>query len=216
MECLHGAPTVVVTTKNGKFHLCDNKNPTNCNFFCAEQDRSLFETALAKWRCYGGKQPNCFTHQKPAKMRVVKDESKPSFGRPFFVCGDRQNPCSYWQWGDKADEIRPLCHHGLDCRVRKVKKSGMNQGRLFFCCPNQKEVSCGYFEWKLPDAPTYETPHIEKVGCLYTYPPRYTYMISETGFTFQSEIDNPIDAYAEYTSQLTTSEILDEINNTLT
>ena len=53
------------------------------------------------------------------KMRVVKDIFKPSFGRPFFVCSEKENPCSFWQWGDV---IRPQCYHGVQCSTSKVKK----------------------------------------------------------------------------------------------
>jgi hypothetical protein len=42
---------------------------------------------------------------------------------------------------------KPECHHGLPCVVRKVKKDGLNKGRLFFCCPNDKESTCRFFEW---------------------------------------------------------------------
>ena len=38
------------------------------------------------------------SHQRLAKMRVVKDNTKGNDGRPFFVCSDRKNPCSFWQW----------------------------------------------------------------------------------------------------------------------
>ncbi len=30
--------------------------------------------------------------------------------------------------------------------IRKVKK-GLNKDRKFFCCPNDKENSCKYFDW---------------------------------------------------------------------
>ena len=35
----------------------------------------------------------------------------------------------------------------MDFVTRKVKKEGLNKDRLFFCCPNDKETSCRYFEW---------------------------------------------------------------------
>jgi hypothetical protein len=33
------------------------------------------------------------------------------------------------------------------CATLKVKKEGVNKGRMFFTCPNGKENSCRYFEW---------------------------------------------------------------------
>ena len=56
-------------------------------------------------------------------MLIVKDIFKPSFGRPFFVCSDKEKPCSFWQWGDV---VRPQCYHGVQCSTRKVKKEGAN------------------------------------------------------------------------------------------
>ena len=41
----------------------------------------------------GTPQPKCHERKKLAKMRVVKDIFKPSFGRPFFVCSEKENPC---------------------------------------------------------------------------------------------------------------------------
>ena len=78
-------------------------------------------------------------------MLVVKDIFKPSFGRSFFVCSDKEKPCSFWQWGDG---IRPQCYHGVQCSTRKVKKEGANYGRLFYTCLKGKGDSCGYFEWR--------------------------------------------------------------------
>ena len=33
-----------------------------------------------------------------------------------------------------------------------MKKEGINKDRMFFCCPNDKENSCRFFEWA-PDEP---------------------------------------------------------------
>ena len=114
-------------------------------FTVGRNDCSYFETAIAMWRNSGTPQPNCHEHKKLAKMRVVKDIFKPSFGRPFFVCSEKENPCLFWQWGDV---IRPQCYHGVQCSTRKVKKEGVNQGRLFYACSKGKDDACGYFEWR--------------------------------------------------------------------
>jgi ssDNA-binding Zn-finger/Zn-ribbon topoisomerase 1 len=117
MECLHGLPASTVSTKNGKFWLCNKNNPN-----CPEQDRSLYETAMATWRANGPIHPVCDTHQRLARMKVVKDVSKLNFGRPFFVCCDRENPCNFWQWSDRHELQKPKYGHGLNACVRKVKK----------------------------------------------------------------------------------------------
>ena len=205
MECLHGLPASAVSTKNGKFWLCDKNNPKSCELFCPDQDRSLFETAMSMWRANGPIHPVCDTHQRLARMKVVKDVSKLNFGRPFFVCCDRENPCKFWQWGDRHELPKPKCGHGLNACVRKVKKDGENQGRLFFCCPNDREKSCGFFEWKLDlEHPFNQVhfPHVERVGILQSNPALYTYMVAETGLIFTSARENPHDAYAEYMGEL--------------
>ena len=142
MECLHGKPASYSTTSNGLFFFC-GQTPS-CHFFCSHEDRGHFQNALAAWRDTGCPQPFCHGHKILTKMRVVKDKTKQNVGRPFFVCSSKDNPCTFWQWGD---EVRPNCRHGLPCCTRKVKKDGSNKGRLFHSCPNGKEYSCGYFEW---------------------------------------------------------------------
>ena len=42
---------------------------------------------------------------------------------------------------------------------------------MFYCCPNDKENSCGFFEWK----PQEYSPVVEDVGCLFTHPLQYQY-----------------------------------------
>jgi hypothetical protein len=130
MVCLHGLPASTISTKNGKFWLCNKNNLKSCEFFCPDQDRSLYETAMSMWRANGPIHPVCDTHQRLAKMKVVKDVSKLNFGRPFFVCCDRENPCKFWQWGDRHELPKSKCGHGLNACVRKVKKEGENQGRF--------------------------------------------------------------------------------------
>ncbi|CAB3984781.1 Hypothetical predicted protein, partial [Paramuricea clavata] len=73
MECLHGVPASAVSTKNGKFWFCNKNNQKSCEFFCPEQDRLLFETAMIMWRANGSIHPVCDTHQRLARMKVVKD-----------------------------------------------------------------------------------------------------------------------------------------------
>lgn len=65
--------------------------------------------------------------------------------QPFFVLPEKQNPCSFWQWGDEAI---PNCYH-VFLSVRTVKRDGANQGRLFCACSKGKDDFCGYFESKI-------------------------------------------------------------------
>ena len=88
----------------------------SCNFFCPQNDCGYFETAIAMGRNSGTPQPKCHEHKKLAKIRVVKDILKPSFGRPFFVCSEKENPCSFWQWGDVSDRNATMVYN-----VRRVK-----------------------------------------------------------------------------------------------
>jgi hypothetical protein len=59
----------------------------------------------------------------------------------------KKNPCSFWMWGDVQPPVLPMCRHGFLCVSRKVKKEGVNKGSMFFCCANEKEDSCRFFEW---------------------------------------------------------------------
>jgi hypothetical protein len=107
----------------------------------------MFEKAIDAWRSTNQQQPLCSGHGKLAKMHVVKDLMKESYGRPYFVCSDKRNPCSFWVWGDVQPVMRPSCNHGFPCATLKVKKEGVNKGRMFFTFPNGKENSCRYFKW---------------------------------------------------------------------
>ena len=145
MKCLHGKPAAYSTTSNGSFWFY-GQNPT-CNFFCVEDDGYMYEKAITAWRCTEQPHPRCDEHHKLAKMCVVKDLMKVNYGRPFFVCGEKAKPCSFWMWGDVQPLAKPECRHGLPCAVRMVKKEGLNKDRLFFCCANDKESTCRFFEW---------------------------------------------------------------------
>ena len=83
-------------------------------------------------------------------MHVVKNLLKSNYGRPFFVCSDQANPCSFWIWVDVQHVAKPKCRHGFPCVIHKVKKETINKNRLFFCCA--QEDSCNYFEW-VPEEP---------------------------------------------------------------
>ena len=129
MECLHGKSAASSTTKNGTFWFCGQK--PSCEFFCRDEDCYMYTKAVAAFRGSGSIHPVCPTHQKFARLCMVKDKMKLNYGRPFFVCSERQNPCKFWQWGDVFEGPRPLCQHGMVCCIRKVKKDGPNQNRMF-------------------------------------------------------------------------------------
>ena len=163
MECLQGVPAASVITKNGKFWPCDNKYYKSCELFCPDQDRTLFETALLLWKTNGAPRLVCPVHQEAEKMRVVKNVAKQNFGKPFFVCSNIENPCSFWEWGDRVEIPRPTCQLGLVCRVRKVQKEGNNLGHLFYCCPNNliKKRRVGFLNGNRSKAPT--TTALQKI-----------------------------------------------------
>lgn len=58
------------------------KNPANYNFICSADDGNLFEKGVA--RATNALQPQCYRQQKLAKMRIVKDQMKESYGIPFL------------------------------------------------------------------------------------------------------------------------------------
>ena len=143
MECLHGKPASCSTTRKGSFWFCGQK--PSCEFICTEDEGYAFQKAITAWRNTNVKQPVCDAHRRPAKFRVVKDLQKESYGRPYFTCADRENPCSLSMWADENPVDRPNCYHGQQTAVKRVKKDGPNKGRLFFCCANEKQ--CRYFQW---------------------------------------------------------------------
>ena len=134
---------------------------------------------MASFQASGCPQPVCYAHQRSAKLRVVKDNTKGNGGRPFFVCSDRNNPCSFLQWGDVVESPNV---HGLTCCVRKIKKDRPNQGRLFYCCPNDKENSCGFFEWKTKE----QDLLYDFCDVLFSSPPSYRYTVKSSAETFTS------------------------------
>ena len=115
-------------------HILVLLSKTELRIFCPDQDCYMYTKAMATFRENGCIHPVCPAHQRYAKLCVVKDKMKHSYGRPFFVCSERENPCKFWQWGDIFESPRPLCLHGMVCCERKVKKDGPNQNRLFYCC----------------------------------------------------------------------------------
>ena len=108
------------------------------------------------YKALGNFVPAHDTERHYAKFRVYTGTEghiwwsayKEDIGRPFFVCGknDERNPrgCGYFEWGDKNIVTRPLCEHGMICRV-----DGRPGEWPFFGC-KKKLHPCSYFEWGDP------------------------------------------------------------------
>ena len=79
------------------------------------------------------------------RMRVKTDVESDNFGRPYFVCSKKRDPCRYRTWGDEAIISRPLCEHKKPCHIQKEWKEGPNKGRYFFSCAER--ASCKFFMW---------------------------------------------------------------------
>ena len=204
MECLHGKPASSSTTQNGVFWFCGQK--PSCEFFCPEEDCYMFGKPVASFHKSKCIHPTCYTHGKQVQMRMVKDKMKESYGRPYFVCSNRNNPCSFWQWADVAESPKPICRHDLVCRTSKVKKDGSSRGRLFYCCPKDRENSCGFFEWK----PVENSPRIYNIGCLFSSPGRYQYMVADTDETF-SKTSSKNEAYEEFLHRKSIDELVEDM-----
>ena len=143
---------------------------SSCKFFCLVQDCYIFTKAMSSFRESGCPHPVCHTHQRYAKLCVVKNMLKQSYGRPFFVCSERENPCKFWQLGDIIESPRPLCLHGMVYCERKVRKDGTNQNRPFYICPRVDH--CNFFAWKQQE------PRVINTGIvLFNNPPQYRYKI---------------------------------------
>ena len=54
----------------------------------------------------------------------------------------------YFEWGDEAIVLRPVCEHGKPCQKHKERKKGPNKGRYFFSCDNSRgRGRCKFFKW---------------------------------------------------------------------
>ena len=153
MLCLHGKPAVTSTSENGTFWSCGE--PSSC-FVCSEEEAHLYDKGIKAFLSTKQDRPRCCSiapvaERHYAKFRVYTgterhrwwNDDKKNIGRPFFTCGknDERNPrgCGYFEWGDKNIVTRPICKHGMVCRVK---------GREwpFFGC-TKKDHPCSYFVW---------------------------------------------------------------------
>ena len=166
MLCLHCDKCYATTShKNGTFWYCAHL-ASSCHFKCTKDNAELYSKGVKEFLATKQDRPKCCAIKSTlvtnegsvemphrgrqyAKMKVVTDRKKESYGRPFFVCPIRkQNQrCNYFAWGDQTIFERPLCEHGKPSRLLTVKKEGPNKDRKFFTCDEQKENQCDFFEW---------------------------------------------------------------------
>ena len=140
MKCLHGEPCAHTTTDKGSFWFCNQVRSCNFCSFAPENEAKLFEKAITAWKATNTTQPICHEHGKLTKMCVVKDLLKANYGRPFFVCSNKTNPCSFWTWGDVKPLAKPNCSHNIPCAIRKVKKEGKNKIDCSSIAPKVKKI----------------------------------------------------------------------------
>jgi hypothetical protein len=154
MECLHKLPAGTSETENGRFWFCDRK--PSCHFICSEDEGYIYGITMDKYHETDQPQPVCCDNNL-AKLRVVKDMIKDNYGHPFSVCSKDTNKCEYFEWADEIILSRPRCYHNEVSRRQKVKKSGPNGGKIFFCCPRkQDEGQCKFFQWAEENTPPTE------------------------------------------------------------
>ena len=165
--CLHGEPAGTSVTKNGTLWVC--QQPSSCS----EAKKHLYSRAVERFLSTNQARPKCcgvapgasktalvldsrspyFGRREPspernyAKMKVVTNKERKSFGRPYFVCSKKNDRCSYFQWGDECLIKRPLCNHGKPCEFHTVEREGPNYLRGYFCCPRPKNENCKFSVW---------------------------------------------------------------------
>ena len=145
--CLCRKPTGGTFTENGLCSVC-----SFCHFFCTEEDAFIYDQAVKKFLATKQPQPLCCMGiiRRSAQMKANTNVESDNFGRPFFVCSKKTDPCRYFAWGDQAIIPRPLCEHGKPCTIRKQWKEGPNNGRYFFSCAEPYKPTrgpCKFFRY---------------------------------------------------------------------
>ena len=140
--CLCGKRACGTFTEKGLCTVC-----SWCHFFCTEEDEFIYDQAVKRFLATKQPQPLCcmgVTRTK-AKMKTITDPKDNDFGRPYFVCSKKTDPCMYFEWGDKAIVRRPLCEHGKPCRKKKEWKKESNKVRYTFSCGEPSWRRCNFF-----------------------------------------------------------------------
>ena len=127
-------------------------------FLSTNQDRPRCCAITAADEWFHGNTPTCYclitppTERCYAKFMVYTGKEKhkwwnfdkKNIGRPLFTCGNPHWPdprgCGYEEWGDKRIVPRPICKHGMVCKVKG------KPGLQFFGC-TKKDHPCACFEW---------------------------------------------------------------------
>ncbi|OLQ16852.1 Endonuclease/Exonuclease/phosphatase family protein [Cryptosporidium hominis] len=52
-----------------------------------------------------------------------------------------------FKMNNKISLNHPQCKHGIPCVKKKVTKSGVNKGRLYWSCPKSDQQKCNTFSW---------------------------------------------------------------------
>ena len=153
--CLCGTPVGGTFTENGLCLHC-----SFCHYFCAEEDAFIYDQGVKKFLATKQPQPLCCNVDGIIRvktlMRVETDVESDNFGRPYFVCSKKRDPCRYFTWGDEAIIPRPLCEHGKPCHRQKEWKEGSNKDRYFFSCAESASYipgkgPCKFFKWLEPE-----------------------------------------------------------------
>ena len=165
MLCLHGKPvgSRVQASTYGcrtpvRYDYC--RQPSTCHFEVYSNDRhkDLYYEAVKTFLATNQKLPTCCvettgsTVRNYAKMKVVNDKEKGSFGRPYFVCSKFKNKCNYFEWGDQVIVEKPLCKHGNSplckhgnsSRLMTVKKKGLIKIESSFAVLNEKKTVASF------------------------------------------------------------------------
>ncbi|XP_055381973.1 DNA topoisomerase 3-alpha [Condylostylus longicornis] len=105
----------------------------------------------------------CKTCNELAKKQVVKKEG-PNKGREFYCCN---LTCNFFQWAEdsanakskneekfglewgyglegRSRKYEQQCNCNKPAIIRQVRKEGLNHGRSYYVCSNQK---CSFFKW---------------------------------------------------------------------
>ena len=187
MLCLHGKPAVTSTNENGTFWTCGES--TGC-FVCSEEEAPLYDKAIKAFLSTNQNRPRCCVitpvwcsactitptgERCYAKFRVYTGKEKhmwwsggkKNIGRPLFTCGNKdwRDPrgCGYLEWGDKHIIPRPICKHGMVCKVKG------KPGLQFFGC-TKKDHPCAYFEWVKEEPEDPLLPVVRRGNTVYTQP----------------------------------------------
>ena len=120
-----------------------------CHFFCTEENEFIYDQAVKRFLATKQPQPLCCmlydVIRTKTKMKAITDPKDTDFGRPYFVCSNKTNPCMYFEWGDEVIVPRPLCEHGKPCRKKKEWKKESNKVRYTFSCGEPSWRRCNFF-----------------------------------------------------------------------